>query len=205
MGRSRLTDLRIRRTRKTLRDALIELIREKGYRATTIADISRRAMVNRSTFYDHFESKDDLMNQGIADVFAELTDRVPPPPSDTGQLDLSRPLPVVVMLFEHVRENERFYRAMLTEGAPAIFARRFQETMTVLVRARTEGIAERLEPVVPIDIAMQTVTATELAVIRWWLENDMELSPEEMAVYLAKLMSFGVLRCLGLPVPDSRS
>ncbi len=46
-------NLRVRRTRKLLRNALISLTMEKGFAAVTVRDITERAMVNRGTFYHH--------------------------------------------------------------------------------------------------------------------------------------------------------
>src|SRR6266498_1537704 len=54
------TDRRVQRTRDLLQNALIELISERGYDATTIQDIVGRANVGRTTFYLHYRSKDEL-------------------------------------------------------------------------------------------------------------------------------------------------
>ena len=54
------TDRRIQRTRELLRKALMELIDEKGYDAVTIQDITERANLGRTTFYLHYQSKEDL-------------------------------------------------------------------------------------------------------------------------------------------------
>jgi AcrR family transcriptional regulator len=44
-------DRRIRRTRATLRDALIALILERGFDSITVQDITDRANLARATFY----------------------------------------------------------------------------------------------------------------------------------------------------------
>src|SRR5262245_11059285 len=54
------TDRRVKRTRELLQKALIELISEQGYDAITIQEIVDRADVARTTFYMHYNSKDDL-------------------------------------------------------------------------------------------------------------------------------------------------
>ncbi len=54
-------DRRVRRTRENLFSALSELMQEKRYNKITIQDIIDRADVGRSTFYAHFETKDDLL------------------------------------------------------------------------------------------------------------------------------------------------
>src|SRR5260370_26136189 len=58
-------DRRIVRTRATLQHALNSLILKKHYEAITITDICDAANVGRSTFYDHYKSKDDLKRSGF--------------------------------------------------------------------------------------------------------------------------------------------
>jgi AcrR family transcriptional regulator len=52
-------DRRVSKTRKALKEALTDLILEKGYEAVTVQDVIDRADVGRSTFYAHFIDKDD--------------------------------------------------------------------------------------------------------------------------------------------------
>ena len=54
------TDRRVERTRESLQRALIELIGERDYGAITIQEIVDRANVGRTTFYLHYNSKDEL-------------------------------------------------------------------------------------------------------------------------------------------------
>ena len=51
------TDKRIRRTRDTLGDALVDLIQEKPFDEITVQQILDRAGVGRSTFYEHYATK----------------------------------------------------------------------------------------------------------------------------------------------------
>lgn len=55
-----MSDRRVQRTRKVLQEAMVQLIREKGYDAITVQDILDRADVGRATFYAHYQSKEDL-------------------------------------------------------------------------------------------------------------------------------------------------
>jgi AcrR family transcriptional regulator len=57
------TDPRILRTRKLIMDSFITLSGEKEFKDITIKDITTEAMVNRATFYYHFEDKYDLLEK----------------------------------------------------------------------------------------------------------------------------------------------
>ena len=54
------TDKRVERTRESLQKALMELIAERGYDSITIQDLVDRANLGRTTFYLHYNSKDEL-------------------------------------------------------------------------------------------------------------------------------------------------
>ncbi|SEP38177.1 transcriptional regulator, TetR family [Niastella yeongjuensis] len=58
-------DRRIQKTKKLLADSLGQLMREKEYDAITIQDIIDKANVGRSTFYAHYESKENLLLHNI--------------------------------------------------------------------------------------------------------------------------------------------
>jgi AcrR family transcriptional regulator len=64
-------DLRVRRTRRLLQQAFEELMREKSFKALTVQDITERAMVNRATFYDHFDDKYALLDYSIQHRFKQ--------------------------------------------------------------------------------------------------------------------------------------
>jgi len=65
-------DLRVRRTRELFQQALIEGTVEKGFAALTVRDITRRAMMNRSTFYRHYLDKYDLLEQHLNTIYEVL-------------------------------------------------------------------------------------------------------------------------------------
>jgi AcrR family transcriptional regulator len=64
-------DPRVKRTRKLLVDAFMELLSEKTFQAISVQDIAERATLNRATFYAHFEDKYALMDYMVRNAFRE--------------------------------------------------------------------------------------------------------------------------------------
>ena len=60
-GNEEHLDLRQRKTRKLLVEALAQLLEEKSFQELSVTDICRRAMVHRTTFYAHFNDKQELL------------------------------------------------------------------------------------------------------------------------------------------------
>src|ERR1700753_2571945 len=120
-----IEDLRVRRTRKLLQKAFIELTVEKGFTALTVRDITQRAEVNRSTFYRHYLDKYDLLEHYMDEMY-KLTDdqtflaeKLAPNPNEThlGPLDL----------LKHIQLFADFYHVMLGEKGDPLFAQRFRQ------------------------------------------------------------------------------
>ncbi|KRG15154.1 TetR/AcrR family transcriptional regulator [Lederbergia galactosidilytica] len=62
------TDPRVLRTRKLIMDSFIELSGEKEFKDITVKDITVEAMINRATFYYHFDDIYDLLEKALSEV-----------------------------------------------------------------------------------------------------------------------------------------
>lgn len=62
------TDLRALRTRKSIMDSFVELSSKKEFKDITIKDITSEAMINRATFYYHFNDIYDLLEKVLSEV-----------------------------------------------------------------------------------------------------------------------------------------
>jgi len=65
-------DLRIRKTRASLYKGILKLMQEKQIEQIKITDICKESMINRSTFYDHFHTIQELLVSLIQDSKEEL-------------------------------------------------------------------------------------------------------------------------------------
>jgi AcrR family transcriptional regulator len=74
-------DRRAQRTRQILRQAYIDVVREKGFTAASIQEITERANVNRGTFYAHFPDKYALLETLLREAFQRHLARALPPVS----------------------------------------------------------------------------------------------------------------------------
>jgi len=197
-------ELRVRRTRKYLWDALIRLTTEKGYHAVTVKDITEQAMVNRVTFYRHYEDKHDLLMRGMDEIFDDLVARTKPPLSSHG-VSLDRPAPNARAFFEHVREYGEFYRVMLGRNGVSGVETRIRKHIDELFQERLELARQRetgfvTEAMVPPDLAISSISATVLAMMRWWLDSNFPVEAEEIALYTTRLIVLGPYRALGVEI-----
>lgn len=65
-------DLRVKRTKKLLSDALLSLMEDTPFNKLSVNEICNKAMVHRATFYNHFYDKEDLLDYIIDDMQEDL-------------------------------------------------------------------------------------------------------------------------------------
>src|SRR5579872_244669 len=97
---SQTGNLRVRRTQKLLREALVELIEERGFEALTVEELTERAMVSRAAFYRNYQDKYDLVEQIFEEAMSDLLNAV-------GDLGREHPPEIWVRFFEHIAQYER--------------------------------------------------------------------------------------------------
>lgn len=61
-GRSHATDLRVRKSIRDIKRAVLALIAREPFEQIRIEEIATEAMINRKTFYNHFSSKNDVLD-----------------------------------------------------------------------------------------------------------------------------------------------
>lgn len=64
----RVLDRRVQRTRAALIEALLQIVRESGWRSATVRAITARANVGRTTFYENFDDREHLLNTCIDEM-----------------------------------------------------------------------------------------------------------------------------------------
>jgi AcrR family transcriptional regulator len=116
-------DARSERTQKRLRDALLSLLHEKGWDATTVRDVCARAGVGRSTFYTHFADKEELLASGFKGLKRTLRART----------NDRRPLAFARALFAHAEENQKLLRRFVMKPSSQGHQRSFRALVTELV------------------------------------------------------------------------
>ena len=69
-------DLRVKKTKKLIKDSFLKLLDEKGYSKVSVTDITNKAMINRNTFYLHYVDKEDLIGKLIFDTYKEKETKI---------------------------------------------------------------------------------------------------------------------------------
>jgi len=188
-------DPRILRTRSLLRNAMIDLIPEKGFDEITVQDITDRATLNRATFYLHFHDKHEL----LMDTFETLFNEVTPQPLDISQVSPAYAQLMLEKVFEHISRYADFYCRLLGKDGDSLFIARVREYVHQVVMNWFQFLQpEESRMMVSMDVVTNFLGSAYMGVILWWLEHDMPHSPEYMAGQLLQMTVNGVPHLLGL-------
>ncbi len=186
-------DRRSLRTQQALMDALIGLLAVKRYDEISINDIIDRANVGRSTFYAHYQAKDDLLKSGFERILDTLMRQISFAEADQDlRLDTTA-------LFRHAQGHYEIYRTLvwgsgfdvLTRDGHAALSAKFQEKFSRL-------LAGRPEPPIPLAVLSYSMAGTLLILLKWWLDNKMPYSPEYMDEIFQQLGMTSARNILGL-------
>ena len=186
-------DRRLQRTRHLLQDALFDLMMEKHYDRITIQDIIDRANVGRSTFYAHFQDKEDLATRGLEWVFDRINQNMLHSTAPNQQL-----VPTLG-LFQHVQEHQAIFRALARGRGLALFIEKGQTYWNKQIEAQLGTLVPKgMKPPVPLVLLSNYMTNTLVTLLKWWLDNKMPYSPERMDEIFHQLVMPGVWVALGV-------
>ncbi len=186
MNENKLLDRRIQRTRPLLQEALFQLIIERGYERITIADITERANLGRTTFYLHYRDKEDLLQESIKALLQSLQLDVEPDAQETCTYNM-----LITRVFQHVARRQQLYQAMLKEAGPT---RIIEDAM----RAYFMELCQRFLQGDPLQIGSLSLVNNEilavhaagslLGLLSWWLNREDSPSAEDMGTIYCRLM-----------------
>lgn len=175
-------DRRSQRTRHLLSAAFVELLREKGYSAITVSDIIERANIGRSTFYSHYRDKDDLFVNELDRVIELLSEQIP------NQKDM--PFFPSLGLFKHVGYEYELYKSLLWTPGIDLLIKHLQTSLSQRIEQGLQQDERNFE--MPLPILASFIAGSFLILLKWWLENKMVYSPEEMDDIFKKLTRQGI-------------
>jgi AcrR family transcriptional regulator len=180
-------DRRSKRTRQLLGNALVELMLEKPFDEITVQDILDRADIGRSTFYAHYSDKENLLMSEIERVIYQLDAYTRAVGEQTHLL-----LPSLE-LFRHLREQHRLLQAFIWGRASDMLTRSFQGRVSKIVEHNLLALmGDTVKFSVPLSLIADFVTATFMTLLRWWLDDEMRSTPEQMDEMFQKLVMPGI-------------
>lgn len=192
-------DRRIIRTQTALRQALDEMIEEKGYEAVTIEDITTRANLGRTTFYLHYQDKEDLYLEGFEEYLSGVVEEFNKHPLIFWFRDRKGKL--LLSVFETIKENSKIFRLLTSDPTMKVYERFkciIKNTAWKLINENAWAQKKVNSLPTPIDLVIEYFSGAMWSSIVWWSGNDFEPSADEMAALFRRMFFPGLLRVLNV-------
>jgi AcrR family transcriptional regulator len=172
-----ITDRRVQKTIKLLQDALIDLICEKGYEAVTIQELLDRANVGRSTFYMHFDNKDELLHscfEGFRHLLEKQQSAI------TNNSDEN-----ILALFRFAEKNHRLLKSYMKHDGTLLFDNHLYNFVCSFISSDPRHAARSNRQQVLVSEMHKHYTASAvLGVLKWWISNDMPIGVDGVVSFL---------------------
>ncbi|NBW06615.1 MAG: TetR/AcrR family transcriptional regulator [Caulobacteraceae bacterium] len=162
------TDRRIRRTRAAISEAFIRLMFSRRYDAIRTADLIAEAGVGRSTFYEHFRNKDEVLVAVIDPLFAPLADAA------VGRGDVYR----LQAILAHLWEQRSLGRMLFASG----LLDKLQRKLAAMIAARMDEAGDEG----PTALIAAGAAAGQLAMLKQWMTGEVSCPTADLARLMAR-------------------
>ena len=177
-------DLRVIKTKKILYETLIELMKTKTFEEIKVSDICTKALINRSTFYAHYEDKYELLLEFINSLKEEFINEL----SKNKNILNTREyyLEMIRLFLDHIESKKDIYNAIMINNRNSIM-------MDILSSVANNEVIKKMESSnistkVPANIIAKFYLGGVLNLGIEWLRDTNKNSKEEIIKYLEILL-----------------
>lgn len=176
-------DLRIVKSKVIIKESLLKLLLLKEIENITVSDIVLEAQISRVTFYNHYDNKNDLIEELINDIVYDFIKSYTEA-SQTGEgfrineLSLSS-----VKMFDHVYNNKLFYSAIIDSNLIITYT----STLISTVKEVWENDYKLLSSNIDNKLYIVHSIYGIIGLIVEWIQEDFKYSPEYMTQQLFEI------------------
>lgn len=177
-------DRRQIKTRQAIFSAFTKLLETKRYEKITVQEILDEANIGRSTFYAHFETKDDLLKAVCHELFGHIIDSAADKTHTHGLYSNGEaPQSVFCHLLQHLEENDNNILGLLSCESSEIFLRYFKDSLNELIQMQFVNQSRRQNQNLPQDFLINHISGSFVEMVLWWLKDRKRHTPEELDCY----------------------
>ncbi|PTJ59760.1 TetR family transcriptional regulator [Mammaliicoccus sciuri] len=199
-------DRRVRKSKRAIKQAFIQLLTENNLDRITIQQISDLADVNRGTFYLNYEDKYALLDEMENEQIEEIKGYV-----DIRKMNLSTKTSdrfieefankVIKNVITHIEQNMEFYQVILNLERKS----KIEEQLADIVRSNIKHLIGNKDNVfgIPENYYLSYVVGSMMSMIKYWVSDENRVSVEELVNYVSTIASTGPLSIMKRMVDEN--
>lgn len=150
----------------------------------TVQEIIDAANIGRTSFYAHFETKDDLLKALCEELFGHIISSAMDCTHTHGLYSNNNvPESVFCHLLQHLLENENNILELLSCENSDLFLRYFKDNLKELLQNQFVNQNRRNNKDIPQDFLVNHITGSFVEMVLWWIKNQMKEPPEKLDKY----------------------
>lgn len=173
-------DLRIIKTKRNLYEALLNLMEKNSFEDIKVSDICDKALINRSTFYSHFEDKYNLLSSLVNDfkeaLILELTTDQEFSNSKEYFMNLIR------LLLNHMSERKKFYISIMNNNKNSIAMDMIHDIINNDITRYIENDNDNTK--IPSRFISRFYSGAIFSALMEWISNPKKYTNEDIINYL---------------------
>ncbi len=182
---SNKSDLRVIKTKNNLYEGLLKMMRDKPFEEIKVSDICKVSLTNRSTFYDHFSDKYELLSSLIKDLENELILKLKSNVNIASSKDFY--MEMIKLLFEHISENISIYSSIAKNNDNSVASDMMYDTLIKDVKSHIED-NEEYKGSIPAEIITIFYVSAVIKVCFKYISDPNKYKMEEILSYLEQLI-----------------
>ncbi|MFI3544930.1 TetR/AcrR family transcriptional regulator C-terminal domain-containing protein [Mammaliicoccus sciuri] len=199
-------DRRVRKSKRAIKQAFIQLLKENNLDRITIQQISDLADVNRGTFYLNYEDKYALLDEMENEQIEKIKGFV-----DIRKMDLSTKTSdrfiedfankIIKNVITHIEHNIEFYQVILNLERKS----QIEEQLADIVRSNIKHLIGNKDNVfgIPENYYLSYVVGSMMSMIKYWVSDENRESVEELVNYVSTIASTGPLSIMKRMVDEN--
>ena len=180
------TDLRIVKTKKLLFNALLTLMKEKNFDKIKISDICGEALINRSTFYAHYEDKYDL----LTDLFEEQRLALLKELEEENNVLFSKDyiMKLLSVVIDYIDDKKDIYSSILLHNKNGFLIDFLIDVIEKDASERLKNYEDIKNSNLPLDIIVKFYAGGIINIGISWLTHSEKYNKDELLNYIDKLI-----------------
>ena len=183
-------DKRIIRSKIALKETLLKLLKDKDFHHITISEIVKKANYNRGTFYSHYASKEEILDEIIQDTLTEMTQHIRKPYANHDKVNMREMKAEDISLFHYFMKNQALFHILLSKNIHLDFRYKLAKEIERLFLAEYEYEFSEETKLEQKWLYVYRAHGVAAVILRW-IEDGFQESPVYMAEQIIALMITG--------------
>jgi AcrR family transcriptional regulator len=172
------------RSKRLIRQAFVELLKEKDLEKITVTDIITRADINRGTFYAHYQDVRAVIEQIENEIITKMVEFL----SEFRHKNFfQNPLPLLLKVSRYIEEDQDFYRILINSKGAIPFLEKLKGIFVEYMKTDSD-IPETVKQSPDFTVSVNFFAGGVINLYQIWFRGETNYSLNEIALVVSKII-----------------